>query len=92
MYLTVVGKDGNFTGVQYKDDKPSIRAHHAKYGHTLVWLDYQLKNKGTEDNDDYGKYQEGMECKPLGKTQEEEIRELKELIADLTQEVLLGDG
>lgn len=91
MHLTVVGKDGNFTGVQYKDDKPNIRAHHAKYGHTLVWLDYELVNKGTEDFEDYGCYEEGMETRPLGKLPQDEIQELKELVADLAEEVVLSE-
>ena len=91
MYLTVVSRDGKFTGVQYKEDKPNIREHHAKYGHTLVWLDYQLENKGTEDYEDYGYYEEGMESRPLGKLPQDEMQELKELVADLTEEVLLGE-
>lgn len=91
MFLSVVNANNKFTGVQYKQDNENIRNHHLSQGEFLVWLDYPLTNQGTEENEDYGQYQEGMECRPLGKTQKEEIQELKELIADLTQEVLLGD-
>lgn len=90
MYLTVVGKNGKFTGIQYERDTQTIRDHHAQYGHTLVWLDYRLENLGTEDYEDYGYYEEGMECRPLGKTKDEEIEYLKNLVADLTEELLLG--
>jgi len=61
MYLSVVGTDGRFTGVQYMEDTQAIRNHHAIYGQTLIWLDNRLENIGTDDEPDYGEYTQGME-------------------------------
>lgn len=36
-YLTVI-KDGKYTGIQYTQDTPEIREHHASQGETLVVL------------------------------------------------------
>ncbi|OQY25510.1 MAG: hypothetical protein B6244_14940 [Candidatus Cloacimonetes bacterium 4572_55] len=41
-YLTVI-KDHKYTGIQYEQDTPAIRAHHAAQGETLIFLDRQIK-------------------------------------------------
>ena len=53
-YLTVVKSNGEFSGVQYSVDNDKIRQHHTNQNESLVWLDYELANQGTEDNPYYG--------------------------------------
>ena len=41
-YLTVI-KDGKYTGVQYEQDTPAIREHHAAQSETLIFLDHTIE-------------------------------------------------
>ena len=49
MKYAVKRPNGDFTGVVYDQLKPSITAHHAQYGETLVPV-AALTNTGTEDD------------------------------------------
>jgi len=40
--LTVIGKGGKFTGVQYPTDEQRFRDHHAALGETCIWLERTL--------------------------------------------------
>ena len=46
MKLLTVIKNGEFTGVQYDQDKPEIWAHHASQDEDLITLDYRLVENG----------------------------------------------
>jgi len=41
--ITVINKDGSFSGVQYDEIKQDIIDHHQKYGQKLVLIDRKLK-------------------------------------------------
>lgn len=41
--LTVVNKNGTFSGVQYDAIEQDIIDHHHKYGQKLVWIDRKVK-------------------------------------------------
>ena len=43
MKLLTVIKDGKYTGVQYEQDTPAIREHHAAQNETLIFLDRTIE-------------------------------------------------
>jgi hypothetical protein len=53
--LSVLNNKGKYTGVQYAEDNPLYRAHHAALGQTCIWIGRVLENTGTDFNPDYGK-------------------------------------
>ena len=58
--LTVIGKDGKYTGVQYYIDEESFHKHHEDMGETCIWIERTLTpilGSGREEDDilqDYG--------------------------------------
>ena len=43
MKLLTVIKDGKYTGVQYEQDTPAIREHHAAQNEMLIFLDHTIE-------------------------------------------------
>lgn len=41
--LTVINKDGTFSGVQYTENKQKYIDHHKQYGQKCIWLERALE-------------------------------------------------
>jgi hypothetical protein len=59
--LTVIGKDGKYTGIQYTTDEERFHKHHEDLGETCIWIERKLtpieKEEKKEEFDfdtDYG--------------------------------------